>query len=168
MNRAGVVYRQVVNDLCDLMAERASLKNSLKLELTTISARDNNPLKWAPARQVAVDLLRESDTGFLKGADAFRASFEDLREHGACLLAGSRAAIAGVLDDLKPERIEAAQKKQPLAFLSRFEAAWRLFQECHAALVEEVNTPASGRIERAFRKGYQTHADMLDKESEAA
>ena len=168
MNRVGIVYRQAVNDLCDLMAERASFKDSLKLDRTTISARDNNPLKWAPARQVAVDLLRSSDTGFLKGANAFAASFADLRDHGACLLAGSRAAIAGVLDDLKPERIEAAQKMQPRAFVSRFEAVWRLFQTCHAALVVEINATASGRIERAFRKGYQTHADRLDQGGEAA
>jgi predicted component of type VI protein secretion system len=168
MNRLGVVYRQVIDDLSELMSDRATLRDSLQLERTTISARDNNPLKWAPAARVAVDLLREGDTGFLKGASAFRASFADLRRHGAGLLAGSRAAIRGVILELDPADIEAGVKRQPLGFTSRFETAWRQFQERHGALKSAADSSASGRIERAFREGYAAHLDAVAAKEEAA
>lgn len=167
MHRLGVVYRQVINDLCGLMSERAMLKDSLQLERTTISARDNNPLKWAPPQRVAVDLLREGETGFLKGAAAFKASFSDLRRHGECLQAASRAAVRSVVAELDPATIEAGVKKQPLAF-ARHESVWKQFQERHATLRTEVETSATGRIESAFRGGYAAHLLVLEEKERAA
>lgn len=155
MSRLGVVYRQVVDDLSDLMQDRTMLKNSLQLERTSISARDNNPFKWAPPHRVAVEILKDDMGGFLKGAAAFKASFADLRRHGACLLAGSRATVSAVLQDLDPARLEEGTKRQPLTLGSRFEGMWRTFQRRHTDLVSASTRPGSGRIEQAFRAGYE-------------
>lgn len=167
LQRLGVIYRQVIEDLCSLMSDRAMLKNALQLERTTISARDNNPLKWASPQRVAVDLLREDErSGFLTGAAAFESSFADLRRHGACLLAGSRAAVQGVLDDLDPDKLDGA-KKQSLNF-SRYETAWKQFQARHAQLLADAGARGAGRVERLFREGYEAQLKALEATGEAA
>lgn len=167
MNRLGVVYRQVVDDLSALMRDRAMLKTQYQMERTTIAARDNNPMKWAPPDRIAVELLQEGESGFLKGAAAFRASFADLRRHGAGMMAGSRAAISYVLDEVDPSQIEDGVKRQPLHFITRFEAAWKLFRGRHETLAGEAGATA---IERAFRAGYEAHLRELasTEEEEAA
>ncbi len=160
MTRLGVVYREVVDDLCALMRDRAMLKDQYRMERTTISARDNNPMKWAPPDRIAVELLQEGEGGFLKGAAAFRASFEDLRQHGGGLLAGSHAAVRHVLQELDPERLEGSTRRQPLHFVSKFEAAWKLFRERHVTLSGETGAAA---VERAFRAGYEEHLNSVER-----
>lgn len=166
MMRLGALYRQVVDDLGLLLGDRAALKDTLKLDRTTISARDNNPLKWAAPERVAVDLLKEKDTGFLKGAEAMRASFEDLRRHNASVIAGSTAAIEFVLRELSPEAVEGSQQKsQPLGFLSRGDAQWKNYQARHKLLADDLAHNGLGQIGGASRQAYQhTLASLEAKE----
>lgn len=166
MQRLGAVYRQVVDDLCDMMRDRAMTKDYLQMDRTTISARDNNPLKWAPPHRIAVELLQEGETSFLKGSEAFRASFADLRRHGFGLVEGSRAAIDFVLAELAPERLEDA-KAQPLAFLSRNDAAWKRYRQVHAELVLDA-ADDGGRINGALRAGYEAGIDPHAERDDAA
>lgn len=156
MRRLGAVYRQVVDDLTQLLHDRASVKDTLQIDRTTISGRDNNPLKWTGPEQVARDLLKEGDTGFLKGADAIREAFDDLRRHNASVLAGSTAAIEHVLRELSPERIETGQPRaQHLAFLPRGESNWKRYQVRHQGLQAELRLNGAGQIGDAARQAYQ-------------
>lgn len=161
MRRLGAVYRQTIDDLTDLMRDRAMSRDDLNLDRTTISYRDNNPLKWAPAQRVAVDLLQDSETGFLRAEDAVRASFADLRRHGECLSAGSRAAIRYLLETTRPESLEASAKAPGLGFGSRHEAVWKRYRELHTSLAGDADR--SGAIEKAFRAGYQDHLTAAAK-----
>jgi predicted component of type VI protein secretion system len=165
MNRLGVAYRTIVDELCAMLRDRATLKDQLHMQRTTISARDNNPMKWAPPHRVAVDLLQEGDGGFLKGAAAFKASFADLRRHGVCLTAGSDAAIHFVLAQLEPDVMEANAKRHAMPFASKFEAIWKQFRDRHAALSEGAGDAA---IERSFRQGYERRLNAIDDEEQAA
>jgi predicted component of type VI protein secretion system len=106
MRRLGAVYQQMVLGLGDLMGERTTLKTEYRMTRTTVHAEGNNPFKWAPPHRVAVDLLRARDDGFLSGPAAVKASFEDLKKHLLCILAGLRAALGATLDNLDPAGIE--------------------------------------------------------------
>lgn len=161
MMRLGAVYRQVVDDLCDLMRDRAMAKDQLQLDRTTISARDNNPLKWAPSHTIAIELLQDSDTGFLKGSSAIQASFSDLRRHGSGLVEGSKAAIQFVLAELDPARFEDSTKSQPLAFMSRNDAAWKRYRQAHAALSDDARAGDGGKVSHALRTGYEAYLDAI-------
>lgn len=167
MERLGAVYRQVVDDLCDLMRNRSIVKDNLQIDRTTIAARDNNPLKWAPARRIAVEILQDGENSFLKGRDAFRASFADLRRHGEGLTEGSRAAIAFVLSELEPGRIEGSAKSQSLGFLGRGEAAWKRYLQAHAALAADA-ADEKGRISGALRAGYEASLRSQSDQEDAA
>jgi predicted component of type VI protein secretion system len=165
MGRLGAVYRQVIDDLGAMMRDRALMKNQLRMDRTTISSRDNNPLKWAPTHRVAVDLLKEGEGGFLKGAAAFKSSFGDLRRHSVCLMAGSDAALHHVLAELGPEALEANARRQSSPFASKYEAMWKVFRERHANLSDDAGDAA---IERAFREGYERRLSSLEDEEQAA
>lgn len=168
MARLGAVYRQVVNDLSDLMQDRAVVKDLLQMDRTTVSARDNNPLKWAPPHRTAIELLQEGETGFLKGHEAFRASFADLRRHGAGLVHGSKSAIDFILAELHPDKLETTAKPQALAFISRNEAAWKRYRQVHAELLADARDVDGGKINHALRAGYEEHLATVAVQDDAA
>ncbi len=68
MQRAGTIYKQMVPGLSDLLCEPHIVKSDLNMDRTTVSAKGDNPFKWAPTRRVAADLLRERQDGFLSGS----------------------------------------------------------------------------------------------------
>jgi len=106
MRRLGAIYQQAVLGIATLTAERTRFKNEHRLDRTTIGAVHNNPFKWAPTRRLGQSLLCRQEPGFLSGAEAVRASFDDTARHLAGLSAGGNAALAAVLDRLAPESVE--------------------------------------------------------------
>jgi predicted component of type VI protein secretion system len=163
MRRAGEAYRQSVIGLCDLMGERTSVKSTYRMDRTTVGASGNNPFKWADAHRVGIDLLRAGNGSFLSGASAIKDSFEDLKKHLLCLMAGSRAAVAATLEEVGPERVEEGVKGQSLLFQTKVEACWREFQKRHAQISSEARESADSAINRAFKAGYERHVRKLDE-----
>lgn len=157
--RAGAVYRQAVLGLSDLMSERTSLKSEFEMNRTTVGGANNNPFKWAEPHRIALDLLRSGNQPFLSDEAAVKASFEDLKKHLLCLMAGSRAAIAASFEALSPASVE---KETDARALLKGDRYWRAYQERHAALVAEAHGDAQGVINRAFKTGYEGQVRKLD------
>jgi len=162
MRRAGAIYRQVVLGLGDLMAERTSIKAEFRLDRTTVSAAGNNPFKWAPTQRVAVDLLCGRNESFLSGPAALKASFEDMKKHLLCLIAGSRAAVNATFEHLSPPRIEEAAKA-PLVVVGKGEACWRQYQRRHDELSTEARATPESVVNKAFKAGYEQQLRELDE-----
>jgi predicted component of type VI protein secretion system len=160
MRRAGAVYQQAVLGLSDLMGERTSLKSTYRMDRTTVAAADNNPFKWADAHRVAVDLLRSNSGPFLGGASAINNSFQDLKKHLLCLMAGSRAAVGAALEELAPARI--AQEAPSALFQRKAEACWRDYQKRHEQITAEARESAQSPISLAFKAGYERQVRKLD------
>lgn len=163
LERAGAMYKQMVLGLSDLLSERHVVKSDLNMDRTTVGAAGNNPFKWAPTRRVAIDLLRERKDGFLSGPAALKASFEDLKKHAVCLMAGSRASVDHVLRQLAPQPIEDAAKGQSMLRLNRAEGCWRAYQSIHSALADEEPGRPDCSVNRAFKKGYELQLRNLDE-----
>jgi len=149
----GSVYREMVEGLVALMAERTAAKRDDELELTTVGPVENNPFRWTSADRLAADLGREPRTGFLSGPSAVRASVEALAAHMAASRAGFAAALSAVMTELDPEALEgAARARSPLVgwkstafddYVERFE---RL---CRAA------PRADSLFKQLYRKAYE-------------
>jgi type VI secretion system FHA domain protein len=163
MMRAGAIYKQMVVGLGDLLSERHIVKSDLNLDRTTVGSSGNNPFKWAPTRRVAVDLLREREDGFLSGAAALKASFEDLKKHSLCLMAGSRASVDHVLRVLAPQLIENQVTGQGMLRLNKFESCWRAYQNAHAHLADEEPSGPQCSVNRAFKEGYERRLRDLEE-----
>jgi predicted component of type VI protein secretion system len=163
MRRAGEAYRQAVIGLCDLMGERTSVKSAYRMDRTTVGATGNNPFKWADAHRVGIDLLRAGNGAFLSGAGALKDSFEDLKKHLLCLVAGSRAAVAATLEEVGPTRVEEGVKNQSMLFQTKVDACWREFLKRHAQVSADARENADSAINRAFRAGYERQLHKLDE-----
>jgi predicted component of type VI protein secretion system len=162
MRRAGAAYKQTVAGLSDLMGERTSLKADYKMDRTTVGAANNNPFKWAEPHRVAVDLLRSGNGPFLAEGAAITESFQDLKKHLLCLMAGSRASIAAVFEEVGPDRIEESLKGNSLLFQTKADACWRAFQNRHKALALDASENSESTVNRAFKRGYEHCVRKLD------
>ena len=162
MRRLGAVYQQMVLGLGDLMNERTSVKTEYRMTRTTVRSEGNNPFRWAPARRVAVDLLRARDDGFLSGPAAVKASFADMKKHLLCMLAGMREAVGVTLETLSPVAVEEELKGQSMVFKNRAGAAWSRYSLLHGELVQHAQEDAEGVINVAFRTAYERELQALD------
>jgi predicted component of type VI protein secretion system len=162
MRRLGAVYQQMVLGLSDLMGERTSVKTEYRMTRTTVRAEGNNPFKWAPAERVAVDLLRSRDDAFLSGPAPVKASFEDMKKHLLCMLAGQRAALASTLDNLSPKRVEAELKGQSFVLKNKAAAAWEEYVRLYGELRQRADDDADSPINREFRAAYERLLQDLD------
>lgn len=165
MRRAGTIYKQMVLGVGELLSERHLVKSDLAMDRTTVAASGNNPFKWAPTRRVAIDLLREREDGFLSGATALKASFEDLKKHSLCLMGGSRASIDHVLKTLAPQMIEGQATSAGLLRLNKFESYWRAYQNAHAHFADEAPNEPQSPLNRVFKAGYERRLRELDGSS---
>jgi predicted component of type VI protein secretion system len=168
MRRAGAIYRQMVLGLGDLMSERSSVKTHYRMDRTTIGAHDNNPFKWAPTQRLAVDLLLRRDGGFLSGPAALKASFEDVKRHLLCTLAGYRASLLAVLEEGRPARIGKELAGQSRFLKSRAVACWEAYERIHKELDEELREDRDGPINQAFINAYEERMRQLDKGDETS
>lgn len=164
MHKLGAVYQQMVLGLGDLLSERTTVKNEYRMERTTVHADGNNPFKWAPPARVAVDLLRSTGDGFLNGPPAVKESFEDLKKHLICLLAGLRAALSATLTTLNPEAIESEVKVGSGFGIrnARAAAAWHEFSRIYDNFKKEADDNPDSQINREFRAAYERQLIVLD------
>jgi predicted component of type VI protein secretion system len=155
MRRVGHIYRQMVLGLGDLISERSTTRIDLQMDRTTIGARDNNPFKWAPSRKLAIDLLLDNEAGFLSGAEAIKASFEDVKRHMLGTLSGFGAALRSVLQIVSPGAIERRLEGQSSFLKSRAASCWIEYEKAHAEATLEVLEERKGPVSRAFLAAYE-------------
>jgi type VI secretion system FHA domain protein len=159
MYRLGVMYRQVVLGLCDILQDRAAFKDEFRVERTQLSIGQNNPLKHLPAIEAARILLGPSLPGFMSTEDAVRTSFEDVKRHQLAMLAGVQQALAVAFDRLSPREVEklvekAEAEKKGFLRLSGVDR-WGVYVTLFEALRRDATSNANGVMSVAFREGYE-------------
>lgn len=170
MRLLGELLREAMRGTVELLVARAALKREMRAELTMIVARENNPLKFSPSVEVALQhLLGPPSPGFMAAAPAVRDAFDDLRAHQLGVMAGMRAALEGVLQRFDPQQLEAKLgARSSLASLipaTRKARLWELFQELFGQLQAEAQDDFDELFGRAFLKAYEAQLDRLHRES---
>ena len=101
------IFRIVIDGVMDVLRARAEIKNTFRLPVTIIQRSENNPLKFAPTAEEAMQkILAPSNTAFLSGTAAFQDAFDDIRCHQMAMLAGVRAGFDSLMAHFNPERFE--------------------------------------------------------------
>ena len=137
MERAGAIYREALKGMARLVKARAAARQEKGVELTTIGSSDNNPFKWGPEHNLAIDLLREGEAGFLSGEAAIKSCFRDVETHLLATAGTVDAAALGILDTLAPERIEATIEGG-ITLKSKASRRWESYSLLHARLAEDA------------------------------
>jgi len=97
----------VVDGVMDVLRARAEIKNTFRLPVTIIQRSENNPLKFAPNADEALQkIMAPPNAAFLSGPAAFDDAFDDIRCHQMAMLAGVRAAFESLLVHFSPDRFE--------------------------------------------------------------
>ncbi len=101
------IFRVVVDGVMDVLRARAEIKNTFRLPVTIIQRSENNPLKFAPTPDEALQkIMAPSNGAFMSGTAAFEDAFDDIRCHQMAMLAGVRAAFESLLLHFNPDRFE--------------------------------------------------------------
>ena len=133
-----------------------------------IVARENNPLKFSPSAEAALQhLLAPPLRGFMPAAPAMRDAYNDLRAHQFGFIAGMKAALAGVLERFNPAQLEGRLTKtsglKSLLPGSRKAAMWDVFTEHYAQIGQEAEDDFHSLFGKAFFKAYEEHISQLER-----
>jgi type VI secretion system protein ImpI len=106
----GVLLRITADNLKQLQAARAQSKGAMRSSnATMVQALDNNPLKFAPTTEDALRILfGPRTTSYLDARRTLESSFIDIKKHQALVFSAMQTALRQLIEDLDPERIEAA------------------------------------------------------------
>jgi FHA domain-containing protein len=169
MTLVGQIVREAAAGTVDLLVARAALKREVRAEATMIVARENNPLKFSPSAEAALQhLLAPPLRGFMPAAPAMRDAYNDLRAHQFGFIAGMRAALAGVLERFDPSQLEGQLTKvstlKSLLPGSRKAAMWDVFTEHYSRISTEAEDDFHSLFGRAFLKAYEEHIAQLERD----
>lgn len=169
MQRLGTLVRESTRGAVELLVARAALKREMRAEMTMIVARENNPLKFSPSVDVALQhLLGPPMPGFMAAEPAVRDAFDDLRAHQLGVMAGMKAALDGVLGRFDPQQLESKLTRKSainsLIPATRKARLWELFTELFGQLQSEAQDDFDELFGKAFLKAYEAQLDRLQGE----
>jgi len=164
----GQLLQESTRGTVELLVARAALKRELRATQTTIVAKENNPLKFSPTVEVALShLLQPATRGFMAAGPAMRDAHDDLRAHQFGMMAGMRAALAGVLQRFDPAVLEKRLTQKSLLDNvlpgSRKARMWELFNELHSQISAEAEDDFHVLFGKAFLQAYEAHVDELHR-----
>jgi FHA domain-containing protein len=173
MRDIGRILRSAVDGTLRLMAVRTSTRHEMRANVTIIQARNNNPLKFSPDAQAALEaLLQPSMRGFLDGPAAMEDAMQDLVGHSIGSVAGMRAALEGVLDRFAPEQLESKlSTKSVLDSLltgPRKARLWDLYLQHQSTIRDEAQDDFHALFGKAFLAAYEQQVAQLKRNARAA
>jgi len=173
MRVIGGLLRTAVGGSLQLMAVRAATKHELRAEVTVIQPRNNNPLKFSPDAQSALEqLLQPPVRGFLDGPAAMDDAMHDLIGHAIGSMAGTRAALEGVLRRFAPTELEnklvARSVLDSVLPINRKAKLWELYLQHFEAIRDEAQDDFHNLFGKAFLSAYEQQLERLEREKSAA
>lgn len=125
-------------------------------ERTMRGASDNNPMKFLPSPEQAIEasFLRPR-AGFMAGAEGYDDALSDLSRHQTALFAALQPALAELMADLDPGRIESETKGKAGLTGQRKSRAW----DSYVARWDEKAAHENGILDefiRLFAEAYRS------------
>ena len=123
----GQTIRQVSEQVMRALQDRAVAKQLARTGEGTMQAeRDNNPLKFLPDADQAIEaMFLRARPGFMTGPQGLADALSDLRLHQSAIFAALQPALARLLADLDPDDI-AAEAETGRMGGSRAAKAWEI------------------------------------------
>jgi FHA domain-containing protein len=169
MRLAGTLLRSTIEGTLQLIAMRSATRHELRANVTMIQARNNNPLKFSPDAQAALEqLLQPPLRGFMAGPAAVTEAMDDLVGHAIGTMAGTRSALEGVLARFAPQALEGKlvgktvlDSLLPMAHRAKL---WELYLQHYEGIREEAQEDFHALFGKAFVEAYQQQLEQLRRE----
>lgn len=163
---AGAMLREATAGTIAALMARTLTKRESRVEMTMIAPQANNPLKFFPDAPTALtSMLQGQLPGYLPPRQAFAGAFVDLRAHELAVMAGTRAALAGVLRRFDPRAIE--ERLQEPGMLDKVFAGnrkarmWDRMVELYERLAVEADEDFQRLFGEAFAVAYEEQVRRL-------
>ena len=168
MKELGQQLREATKGTVELLAIRAALKREIRADVTIISVNENNPLKFSPDVEAAMQhMFGQRMRGFMSPTEAMRDAFEDLRAHELGIMAGMKAALAGVLLRFHPQVLEgklsASSSFLDLIPSPRKARLWNQFEALYKQLADEAESDFNTVFGKAFLEAYEGYVAQIDQ-----
>lgn len=166
MELIGQLLREAVRGTVDLLRARTTVKHELRAEVTTIVPKNNNPLKFSPNAEVALQhLLAPPARGFVAAAPAMHDAYDDLRAHQFAIVAGMQAVLDAALQRFDPAALEGRLGERSLLHsllpAARNARLWELFNEHYARIRNDASDDFHALFGQAFLAAYNEHVERL-------
>lgn len=166
----GKIVRESLQGTLDVLIGRAKIKNEMHLDVTTIRARQNNPIKFSvSAEEAMIKLLTVRDKAYLQPDAAIKEVFDDIRAHQFAVIAGMRTALLSVLQRFDPKKLEQRlQATSPIAASIPFHKQaklWSLFEQLYTDLGREAEDNFYHLFGQAFAETYEQQLRKIKSSS---
>jgi type VI secretion system FHA domain protein len=163
---AGAMLREATAGTMGVLMGRAMTKRESRLDMTMISAQANNPLKFFPdAHSALTQMVNGAMPGYMPPPRAFASAFDDLKAHELAIMAGMRAALAGVLKRFDPAAIEARLQvpsvMDKVMASNRKAKLWDRMVELYADMAVEADSDFHRLFGEAFGAAYEEQIERL-------
>ncbi|MFU8821376.1 MAG: type VI secretion system-associated FHA domain protein TagH [Gammaproteobacteria bacterium] len=166
MVTVGRFIRATVAGLQSALQTRTLIKTQFQLDLTGMQPVNNNPLKFIPDTQEALEQLfyREAE-GYLGLEEAVGNAVEDLRTHQSAMVRAMQAAFRDLLERLSPEHLEekfeGKGKRGTLLGLSGKSNHWELYREAYEQLTGLSDDILLKMVAARFAEAYTAELQNL-------
>lgn len=170
MGLAGQLLRHMTHGVMTNLAGRTNVKNEMRLEMTTIRAAENNPLKFSIDVEDALrHLLFEKSKGYLGAVAAVDEAFDDMQAHHMAVLAAMRATLDGLLKRFDPQELETRFHKD--TFLNKLIEStparklkyWDLFTERYGQIAKDAEEGFMQLFAVEFTRAYESQVRAYKK-----
>ena len=160
MRLVGALLRIAITGTLDLMRARSAVKKEVRVEMTVIEPNDNNPLKFSPDADVAIQyMFGRKYPGFLGPLDAMSEAYLDLASHQMAMVAGMRSAMEEMIRRFDPKRVEAeVETRKVLSRLSdthRRSELWTAYCERYQGIADVLGRDFQDYYAQAFTRAYE-------------
>ena len=160
MLTAGQVLREFVEGTITLLTSRANLKNTFRLDQTTVLPRHNNPMKFSVNTN---DLLKQLLTGgegeYLGAQDSIREVCRDLINHQNAFLDAMNSAFIEFSDRFDPDELREGFDRtmgKKLFSLSNKSKYWQLYCDLYPIITEKGGGRFPQMFSEEFVKAYES------------
>ncbi len=152
----GEVMKISTEELMSQLKLRAAARRFTRsAEQTMRRATDNNPLKFLPGPEQALEaVLFRPRAGFLSGAAAIGEAHADLRRHSIAVFAALQPALVKLVEDLSPDAIEASSSGKGFLSGQRKAKFWDSYVETWDAKTHPHENGMLDAFLILFAKGY--------------
>jgi type VI secretion system FHA domain protein len=160
----GLMMRETIDGLMQVLRSRTSIKNEFRINITTIQPVENNPIKFSVSVDEVLDIMFVRKTRAYKAPlDAVQESFFSIADHQLAVIAGIRSAFRSAMSKFDPERLEEEFKQSgkggllPGVIKGRL---WNAYQDHYQKMVNDM--------ERSFQELFgdefvQAYEDQMRK-----
>ena len=178
---AGQLIRTSIDGLVSVLRARASIKSEFRMSVTTIQAKENNPIKFSPTGIDALNhMFSTGNSSYMPAVQAVNEGFNDMEAHMIAVMAGMQTALHTVLRRFDPDMLERdfSQRENGKSFslqdfsldnlsLDKFSLGgkkakyWDIYNTHYKAIIASVEDDFQSLFGDEFSRAYEEQAAKL-------